>query len=98
MAKARGGTRHTDAALSGDALAAFLLGVWTKVDSSNVVAARWLADDQSLEVEFGGPGKPSTFYSYPNVDEGKAEAFARSPSKGGEIWDHFRGTGEVKFF
>ena len=79
-------TRRTDGAFTGDDLASFWLGLWVPVRSSNVVACRYLAEDQLLEVEFRG----NSFYSYPQVDEKLAEEWALSPSKGGAIHDLFR--------
>lgn len=65
----------------------FLAGEWVACRSSNVIAARWVADVLTLQFADG------SVYEYRPVDRDLAEAFAHAPSKGGFRADHWpRGT------
>ena len=66
-------------------------GEWLEVESTNVKAIRWLADDEALQIEFLNHG----FYQYQNVNETEARDFALSPSKGSWVWDNLRLRGTV---
>ena len=65
---------------------AFLLGIWVKVPSSNVVEARYLEESDTLEVGFDGgdPSRGTDYYAYPGVSFNEAQQFAMSDSKG--VW------------
>jgi hypothetical protein len=82
-------TRRTDAAFSAAELAAFLAGDWVDCRSSNVASARYLADQQALEVGF----QNGSYYLYPDVSPALAEQFALAPSKGGAVFDDFKSPG-----
>ncbi len=65
------------------AQAAFLLGEWAPVTSSNVKEARYDAEMQVLEVGYIKNGKR---YPYKAVSPEMADAFARAGSQG--VWLH----------
>lgn len=85
LARSSYGTgRSTDGAFDGEEYAAFFLGSWVKCRSTCVDEARYITEENMLEVVF----KPSgTVCRYP-MDEKMAHSFAHAPSKRGWIWDH----------
>ncbi len=62
--------------------AAYLLGTWTKVASSDLEQVMWDADEQALYIAF----QDGSAYRYWPVDAAAAETFYRAPSKG--RWRH----------
>jgi hypothetical protein len=77
---------------------AFLLGVWVKVRSTNMVEARWVEDEDgsgTLEVGFNGgdPARGTDYYALTNCTFAEAEYFAQAVSKGGFWHDHVIKTG-----
>src|SRR5262245_50375178 len=75
--------RRWDGGFTHAELTDFLTGEWVSCRSSNVSAARWVADALTLQFDDG------SVYEYRPVDRDLAESFAHAPSKGGWRHDHF---------
>ncbi len=69
--------------MSDEELFNFLNGAWTATRSSHIVEARYDEEKGWLEVRFKGGASGA----YTGVSFDEAEAFGRSPSKGGYKWD-----------
>lgn len=78
----------------------FLLGVWIATPSSNVAEARYLADEERLEVGFDGGNKGGViaYYGYPGVTTAEAQSFATSGSKGVWVDLNLKKTGRPFYF
>ena len=88
-----GQNRSTGGAFSDEEFAAFYLGSWTACRSSNVQEARYVQEDEILEVVFAG----GATYQYPGITPDLAESFAKAGSKRGWIWDHIDSQGRDAF-
>lgn len=74
-------------------------GQWyTGFTSSNVRAMMYSVEDERLIVEFGKPGKPSSFYAYMPVSYPTAIGLYEAPSKGEEVWTVLRVRGRGNFY
>ncbi len=74
--------RHGDGSMSHDEAERFLSGQWTKLRSEWPTFARWLPNNNVLEILFrDGHLEPYA------CDRPLALSFAFAPSKGGWIWD-----------
>lgn len=62
------------------------LGAWVPVDSSNLVAAQYDSDGESLVIEYQG----GTTWRYSSVSEAEARDFAQAGSHGEWVWDHIK--------
>ena len=79
-----GEQRSTDGAFNDAERDLFLFGSWVQCRSTNVAEARWVEEQNQLEVVFKGGNS----YIYPNITRDLAESFAAAPSKRGWIWDY----------
>lgn len=70
----------------------YLRGGWMTVTSPHVTAARYLGEEQVLEVEYHVEPEGTAVYRYDHVTEAEARQFAEAPSKGRWIWAQMRGT------
>ena len=87
--------RSTDGAFSDEEMFTFLNGAWTKCRSTCVAEARYVEEENVLEVEF----KPSgTVAQYPSITLEAAESFGNAPSKRGWIWDEIDRQGGDVFY
>lgn len=65
------------------------------VNSSNVTAAQYDIETDTIIVEFHGGDNRSDFYQYSGVSEAEARDFAVASSPGGWVWDHLRVRGSA---
>ena len=68
---------------------AMLNGEWSQVSSSNVIGAKYEAENELLFVQY----KDGSTYQYLGVSLSQAAAFAEAPSAGTWIWDNLRQRG-----
>ncbi len=72
---------------------AFLWGEWVACESSNVREIKYDPEEETLQIGYGKPGGPVTYYEYQDVWPEMAELFANAPSKGVWTWEYLKRTG-----